>query len=150
MDKPERRAVSQPWMKRSGVHGKSLPQVSASRRYASVVDAMSCTIESSLRDSIIIYHCQSGHSASLHNRLLSVRPDGLREDREIPGNWMANYPSTCMAPSARIRRRTGNWMANYPSPCREALSARIRRQWGRNICRVKKQPREVTSQGCED
>ena len=67
-------------MKRSGVHGKSLPQVSASRRDASVVDAMSCTIESSLRDSIIIYHCQSGHSASLHNRLLSARPDGLREE----------------------------------------------------------------------
>ena len=80
MDKPERRAVSQPCMKRSGVHGKSLPQVPASRRDASVVDAMSCTTESSLRDSIIIYHCQSGHSASLHNRLLSARPDGLREE----------------------------------------------------------------------
>ena len=43
-------------MKRSGVTGKSLHQVSASRRDASVVDAISCTTESSLRDSIIIYH----------------------------------------------------------------------------------------------
>ena len=43
-------------MERSGVTGKSLHQVAASRRDASVVDAMSCTKESSLRDSIIMYH----------------------------------------------------------------------------------------------
>ncbi len=43
-------------MERSGVTGKSLHQVSASRRDASVVDAMSCTTESSLRVSFIIYH----------------------------------------------------------------------------------------------
>ena len=43
-------------MKRSGVHGQDGPISSASRRDASVGDAMSCTTESSLRDSIIMYH----------------------------------------------------------------------------------------------
>ena len=56
---------------------------SASRRDASVVDATFCTTESSLRDSIIIYHCLSAHSASLHGRLLSARPDGLRWENII-------------------------------------------------------------------
>ena len=41
-------------MERSGVHGKSLPQVSASRRDASVVDAISYTTVSSLRDSFYL------------------------------------------------------------------------------------------------
>ncbi|MBP3288853.1 MAG: hypothetical protein J6L79_06445 [Muribaculaceae bacterium] len=43
-------------MKRSGVPGKRCAISSASRRAASVVEAMSCTKESSLRDSIIMYH----------------------------------------------------------------------------------------------
>ena len=43
-------------MKRSGVSGKRCTTPSASRRDGSVVDSMSCTTESSLRDSIIMYH----------------------------------------------------------------------------------------------
>ncbi len=44
-------------MKRSGVHGQRRPNIlGVPRRDASVVDAMSCTTESSLRDSIIMYH----------------------------------------------------------------------------------------------
>ena len=43
-------------MKRSGVPGKRCTTSSASRRDVSVVDGMSSTTESSLRDSIILYH----------------------------------------------------------------------------------------------
>ena len=59
MDKPYGRSVSYSCMKRSGVHGKSLHQVSASRRDASVVDAKFRNTESFLRDSIIMYHAYS-------------------------------------------------------------------------------------------
>ena len=67
MDKSGGRAVLSPCMERSGVTGKSLHQVSASRRDASVVDAISCTTESSLRDSIIMYHaCPCTPLRSMH------------------------------------------------------------------------------------
>ena len=56
IDEPFRAHRVLPVMERSGVTGKSPHQVSASRRDASVIDAMSCTTESSLRDSIIINH----------------------------------------------------------------------------------------------
>ena len=127
-------------MKRSGVHGKSLPQVSASRRDASVVDAMSCTIESSLRDSIIIYHCQSGHSASLHNRLLSARPDGLREETStetLPilsarmyGRAFGAYKEESQEVGLHIIHRKAMSVqldTFFSPPCRDAPLVRIRR-----------------------
>ena len=65
-------------MERSGVTGKRSAPLPASRRDASVVDAMSCTTESSLRDSflfIIAYPHTPLRSMWGYN---TVRPAGLR------------------------------------------------------------------------
>ena len=55
MDKSGGRAVFRVWSE-AECTDEDCPIPSASRRDASVVDVMFCTTESSLRDSIIMYH----------------------------------------------------------------------------------------------